>query len=775
MAQRQLRTRNKSGSLISHLVGSGQKPLETELPTKRDLLRWMVYLKDQSNSRISYTLDELVKDIYPELILLWTKANPKFKSPVIFSEKYIKIKLKKLWQEADELSRKTPKKNVLQKFTDSMNKLFDIISCKCLISSCVDVQCQGCNVNAHISCTCPQNAKIPLKDLAYIKGQKDKVGSIGPHQMTSPDHIEKRKQEKRNIRENKDKASKIKRLRIHQDALPAAKRVKKDLGECFEDAEVEDDEFIGSSSKPKNRNYVKLDRVALASIRYEVGLRATAAVSTATLIDYEVITEEDTSNIIDHNKVKRAQEKVMGNLTKNFESNFKKEAASCILFDGRKDNTKIMMEADGFASSFPALIKEEHYSVCGEPGSDYLFHFTPDESTEEISHAGQIAKELVNWLKDRDADESLVAIGGDSTNVNTGVHGGVMTLFEQLLERKLVWLVCCLHTNELPLRHLITNLDGKTSGNNTFTGPIGKLLPSVTELDMNQNFQRICCGPPLIKLPEEVIKDLSTDQHYGYLIVCAIRSGVLPSKLALLEIGPVNHSRWLTTANRILRLWVSKHPLRRKAQKNLTFLVEFIVGVYYPCWFNIKVKHSWVEGPRHILFQLECLRSQKKEVVDIVMPTVSRSAWFSHSENIIQTLLCSSDKEERKHGVNKIIEIRRNGDPDAQLGDLSVRARNTPVINFGSCSLVDLIDWSKEDMYEPPLTCKIPTSELKHLIDIPMKVPDWPCHTQSIERVVKMVTEASEKYYSHEKRDGAIRAKEHSRRLMKKMNQRRTL
>ena len=192
MAQRQLRTRNKSGSLISHLVGSGQKPLETELPTKRDLLRWMVYLKDQSNSRISYTLDELVKDIYPELILLWTKANPKFKSPVIFSEKYIKIKLKKLWQEADELSRKTPKKNVLQKFTDSMNKLFDIISCKCLISSCVDVQCQGCNVNAHISCTCPQNAKIPLKDLAYIKGQKDKVGSIGPHQMTSPDHIEKK-------------------------------------------------------------------------------------------------------------------------------------------------------------------------------------------------------------------------------------------------------------------------------------------------------------------------------------------------------------------------------------------------------------------------------------------------------------------------------------------------------------------------------------------------------------------------------------------------------
>ena len=32
-----------------------------------------------------------------------------------------------------------------------------------------------------------------------------------------------------------------------------------------------------------------------------------------------------------------------------------------------------------------------------------------------------------------------------------------------------------LHANELPLRHLLSNLDGKTSGPR-FTGPIGKLL-----------------------------------------------------------------------------------------------------------------------------------------------------------------------------------------------------------------------------------------------------------------------------------------------------------
>ena len=42
-------------------------------------------------------------------------------------------------------------------------------------------------------------------------------------------------------------------------------------------------------------------------------------------------------------------------------------------------------------------------------------------------------------------------------------------------------------------------------------------------------------------------------------------------------------------------------------------------------WFNIKVKNSWVEGPKHVLYQLQLLRSQKK-VLDLGMLTVRRSA-----------------------------------------------------------------------------------------------------------------------------------------------------
>ena len=109
-----------------------------------------------------------------------------------------------------------------------------------------------------------------------------------------------------------------------------------------------------------------------------------------------------------------------------------------------------------------------------------------------------------------------------------------------------------LHTNELPLRYLIISLNGPTLSNNKFSGVIGKLLDSATELQINPKFEAISVGPPLPDLRTEVLKYLSTYQAYGCRIAMSIRSGLVSQDMALLEIGPVNHSRWLTTANHLL-------------------------------------------------------------------------------------------------------------------------------------------------------------------------------------------------------------------------------
>lgn len=94
-----------------------------------------------------------------------------------------------------------------------------------------------------------------------------------------------------------------------------------------------------------------------------------------------------------------------------------------------------------------------------------------------------------------------------------------------------------------------------------------------------------------------------------------------------------------------------------------------------------------------------------------------------------------------------------------------MRDRKTLVINEHATKLADLIDWS-EKLTEPPLTCSLTTKNIKKFVASPMKVPDWPSHTQSVERLVKRVTEASAHVYSHGTRDGYIRSQEASAELM---------
>lgn len=288
------------------------------------------------------------------------------------------------------------------------------------------------------------------------------------------------------------------------------------------------------------------------------------------------------------------------------------------------------------------------------------------------------------------------------------------------------------------------------------------MLDKATNLKINFSFKKITTGGPIANLDDKTVQDLSTDQAYGYRITMAIKTGNVPEDLANLEIGPVNHARWLTTANRLCRIYISKHGLKGKPLKNLELIVEFIVGVYYPCWFSIKINSSWIEGPRHVLYQLAQIRLQKPTVQNIVLPVVQRSSWHAFSENVIQALICSTDKEERKAGVEAILKIRKNNGNDS-CGDISVREHKVPPINKDATFLTD---FDLSDAFEPPLTCNLTAAQIQIFLSKPMDVPDWPCHGQSIERCVKQVTEAAATVYTFEKRDGRVKAQQAGRFLM---------
>ena len=161
----------------------------------------------------------------------------------------------------------------------------------------------------------------------------------------------------------------------------------------------------------------------------------------------------------------------------------------------------------------------------------------------------------------------------------------------------------------------------------------------------------------------------------------------------------------------------------------------------------------WTDRPRNLLVQLQLVKQQPKCVRDIVLPYVQSSAWYGHSENVLQTLLSSADDEERRFGVEQILKLRDG----KEKGSSSVRERKTPSLNLDATSVADIISWT-DDVHEPVLTCELTTKELKSCLAEPRKVPKWPVHGQSIERVVKEVTKASSKVFGSERRDGYVRA-----------------
>ena len=134
----------------------------------------------------------------------------------------------------------------------------------------------------------------------------------------------------------------------------------------------------------------------------------------------------------------------------------------------------------------------------------------------------------------------------------------------------------------------------------------------------------------------------------------------------------------------MIEMWESDHGLEGELLERLRTLVTFIVTVYCPMWFQIKVKHSWLEGPRHVLYELSLYRLQSPQVQEIILPTLLRSAWNSHSESILQTMICSSDRDEREFAVKQILKMRGK----SKLGDMKPRSRKLPQVQMSQFSHV---------------------------------------------------------------------------------------
>lgn len=490
-----------------------------------------------------------------------------------------------------------------------------------------------------------------------------------------------------------------------------------------------------TSSTSTTLNYALLSRTC---DRYGVSDRAGAAIASSVL-------QASTSEIIDKNKLRRKR-KIARKLAVK-EDNVLQIPA--LYFDGRKDKTLVISEKDG--QLYRQRIVEEHVSLIMEPNSKFLGYIAPASGTSAC-----IEKAIASFFLESEISmESLVAVGCDGTNVNVGKYRGIIRLLEKRLDKPLQWIICLLHMNELPFRHLFLYIDGDTSGPKTFSGKIGKDLEMCEKRPVIQ-FQRIST-----ELPKFSLTDTSTDQTYLYRIVSAASTGIFPKDLENKSPGKMSHARWLTRANRILRLYVSTES----PSENLVILATYVVKVYAPTWFAIKNHPYCKDGARHLFKLIAATRYLPTELKGKIDPVIQRNSYFAHPENLLIAMLTDTEPHIRELAARRILKAR-------SIKKNKLRMFELPVVKFDASSYSDLIDWQENVLSDPPILKTITDEEIQHFVaqkgESELSLLLLPCHTQAVERAVKTVTEASATLCKKSEREGFIKNQIASRRAMPK-------
>ncbi|KAK0066895.1 hypothetical protein Bpfe_003630 [Biomphalaria pfeifferi] len=125
-------------------------------------------------------------------------------------------------------------------------------------------------------------------------------------------------------------------------------------------------------------------------------------------------------------------------------------------------------------------------------------------------------------------------------------------------------------------------------------------------------------------------------------------TGCCSEELARRNPGKMAHSRWLTTANRILRLYISQ----QNPTHSLQILATYIMQVYAPVWFAIKSKPSCVD------------------------------------ENLLIAMVTDDRDHIKQLGLRRILKALQ--EQKTGIGKFCI-----PRLNFDSINYVDLINWQE--------------------------------------------------------------------------------
>ena len=179
--------------------------------------------------------------------------------------------------------------------------------------------------------------------------------------------------------------------------------------------------------------------------------------------------------------------------------------------------------------------------------------------------------------------------------------------------------------------------------------------------------------------------------------------------------------------------------------------------VFEPSWFTIKKAQKLKQGPAVLFQQMVLIKTQSEDVQNIVKPVVQRNAYFAEPGIMLCAMMESESVSIRQKAMKTITQLRKKPRKKPRMMKLrGIWALKVPTLQ-----------WDAFSVHLPFIIECLSDQEVASTLWKPKVFPGFPLHTQSVERAVKLVTEAASHVCGEEKRHGYILFVIESRRIRK--------
>ena len=190
-------------------------------------------------------------------------------------------------------------------------------------------------------------------------------------------------------------------------------------------------------------------------------------------------------------------------------------------------------------------------------------------------------------------------------------------------------------------------------------------------------------------------------------------------------------------------------------------------------WFLIRINNSIKDGSRHLFEAIRLSRYLPPKYRTVVDASIAHNAFFAFPENVLLSMMTDPRSDIRKEALDKILKAR----DDAAENHSGAVHYIVPTLNFQANEYYEMIDWtgSNVSITSPPVIRNMTNEELVARLSDTELLFDWefskfPCHTVAVERMVKLVTEASASVCGKDSRERFIRSTLQSRTTLPKFD-----